>query len=309
MKFNSKKSICKKNAAVLLIAVVLTISSGSHNGITSAFWSPSQNESIRSRCNTRHSVAHLWAINGSGGADSEKLVIEFLTDHNRDALLRPTVDPSRPILVDAFAPWCGPCKLLDKVLKKSQPRYIGKVDFVRWNVNDAENTALIKSHFIQMGYTLNKLPSLILYREGEPIADFRREWCKIEPARGLNQEVTGNGPVMEKREDSKDRVDVDVLAPEVAKEIKVARHLLSPLDFKARVMTERLRVVQRTDAHIASVETQVENEKTNLDHNEVLTDCTDETECWERMAETFGWKDRTVVPATDGILLPKRIVS
>eukprot|EP00804_Cyclotella_cryptica_P020324 CCRYP_014070-RA/>CCRYP_014070-RA protein AED:0.03 eAED:0.03 QI:314/1/1/1/1/1/2/522/209 len=170
MKFNSKKSICKKNAAVLLIAVVLTISSGSHNGITSAFWSPSQNESIRSRCNTRHSVAHLWAINGSGGADSEKLVIEFLTDHNRDALLRPTVDPSRPILVDAFAPWCGPCKLLDKVLKKSQPRYIGKVDFVRWNVNDAENTALIKSHFIQMGYTLNKLPSLILYREGEPIA-------------------------------------------------------------------------------------------------------------------------------------------
>eukprot|EP00804_Cyclotella_cryptica_P001858 CCRYP_020949-RA/>CCRYP_020949-RA protein AED:0.03 eAED:0.03 QI:981/1/1/1/0/0/2/148/114 len=114
---------------------------------------------------------------------------------------------------------------------------------------------------------------------------------------------------MEKREDSKDRVDVDVLAPEVAKEIKVARHLLSPLDFKARVMTERLRVVQRTDAHIASVETQVENEKSNLDHNEVLTDCTDETECWERVAETFGWKDRTVVPATDGILLPKRIVS
>ncbi len=159
MKFDRKSSsICKKNAAVLLIAVVLTITSGSHHGITSAFWSPPQNQSLRSRCNIRNSLARLCALNGSGGADSEKLVIEFLTDHNRDALLRPSVDPSRPILVDAFAwvclsrisfndfflsahnddseltmsrPWCGPCKLLDKVLKKAQPRYIGKVDFVR----------------------------------------------------------------------------------------------------------------------------------------------------------------------------------
>jgi hypothetical protein len=103
MKFNRKSSICKKNAAAWLIAVVLTISSGSHNGVTSAFWSPSQNQSLRSRCNARYSLARLCAINGSAGSDSEKLVIDFLTDHNRDAILRPSVDPSRPILVDAFA--------------------------------------------------------------------------------------------------------------------------------------------------------------------------------------------------------------
>jgi len=334
MKLNRKSSICKKNAAVLLIAVVLTISSGSHNGITSAFWSPPQNQSIRSRFNIRNSLARLCALNGSGGADSEKLVIEFLTDHNRDALLRPSVDPSRPILVDAFAPWCGPCKLLDKVLKKAQPRYIGKVDFVRWNVNDAENTALIKSHFIEKGYTLNKLPSLILYREGEPVAvrpgfanefqlddwlelalpdvlerTFDENGVKIEPSRALNHGVTGKGPVMEKGEDAKYGLDVDGSAPEVAKETKVARHVLSPLDFKARVMTERLRIVERTIVRTDAVETQDQKETGMLDASEVPTECTDETECWERVAETFGWKDRTVVPATDGILLPKRIAS
>jgi hypothetical protein len=45
----------------------------------------------------------LFAINGSDCVDSEKLTIELLTDENRDVLLRPAVDPSRPVLVDAFA--------------------------------------------------------------------------------------------------------------------------------------------------------------------------------------------------------------
>lgn len=100
--------------------------------------------------------------------DNKNLTMELVTDTNRHTLLNPP--NSRPVLVDAFAPFCGPCKMLDKVLKKSHPRYDGKVDFCRWNVNDKENTVELKKFFIAQGYTLTKLPSLVLFREGEPIA-------------------------------------------------------------------------------------------------------------------------------------------
>lgn len=73
------------------------------------------------------------------------------------------------MLVDAFEPWCGPCKLLIKVLKELQPSYDGKVDFVRWNVDDRSNTKL-KKIFVDSGYELTKLPSLIVFRDGKPIA-------------------------------------------------------------------------------------------------------------------------------------------
>ena len=43
------------------------------------------------------------------------------------------------------------------------------MDFVRWNVDDKSNTRL-KRLFVDSGYTLTKLPSLIVFRDGKPIA-------------------------------------------------------------------------------------------------------------------------------------------
>ena len=104
-----------------------------------------------------------------------KLVIPTITDENSATLLNinpssPTNNNRRPVLVDAFAPWCGPCKLLDKVLRKVQPTYINSIDFCRWNVNDVNGTAQLRSQFINAGYELTKLPSLIIYRDGIPMA-------------------------------------------------------------------------------------------------------------------------------------------
>mmetsp|Transcript_7387 Transcript_7387/g.18319 ORF Transcript_7387/g.18319 Transcript_7387/m.18319 type:complete len:347 (-) Transcript_7387:464-1504(-) len=109
----------------------------------------------------------LFAANEEG---KTKVTIETIDDDNRHILLHPPSAPSRPVLVDAFAPWCGPCKLLDKVLRKAQPDYAGRVDFCRWNVNDKEGTKELKQMFLDSGHTLSKLPSLIVFREGEPVA-------------------------------------------------------------------------------------------------------------------------------------------
>jgi thioredoxin 1 len=114
---------------------------------------------------------------GGGGAaattttttpEKEKLVIPLVTDANSRTLLRPP--DGRPVLVDAFAPWCGPCKLLDGVLRKAQPRYSGRVDFVRWNVDDADGTRGLRDLLESGGHALSKLPSLVVFRDGAPAA-------------------------------------------------------------------------------------------------------------------------------------------
>jgi thioredoxin 1 len=130
------------------------------------------------------SIPRYAADGGGGGGDDDpppqppptttttekKLIIPLVTDANSHSLLRPATDPSRPVLVDAFAPWCGPCKLLDRVLRKSQPRYVGVVDFARWNVDDAERTIGLRGLLAGRGYALSKLPSLVVFRDGSPVA-------------------------------------------------------------------------------------------------------------------------------------------
>jgi hypothetical protein len=179
-----------------------------------------------------------------------------------------------------------------------------------------------------MGFTLNKLPSLIIYRDGKPVAvrpgfanefqlddwlettlpdvlerTFDENGMKIEPVPvGL---VNGNGPLEEASKEVKTEVVAKESTSEVTKAAGVIRNVFSPLDFKARIMTERLRVTQRTDTQTTEVEMRTE-EIELVDEDEIPTECTDEEKCWELVEETIGWQGRTVIPANSGILLPKR---
>lgn len=76
-------------AAVLIIAAIASFSSIS---MASAF--TLQSRSVK--------IADVKLFNANE-ENIEKMSIGLLTDENRDTLLRPAVDPSRPILVDAFA--------------------------------------------------------------------------------------------------------------------------------------------------------------------------------------------------------------
>jgi len=219
-----------------------------------------------------------------------------------------------------FRPWCGPCKLLDKVLKKAQPRYLGKVDFCRWNVNDKENTAEIKSHFIDAGYTLNKLPSLIIYRNGEPIAvrpgfanEFQLDdWLETSLPDVLERTFDENGlkiePDMMKHSEVKMEVEtnseeiVDKSSGEAVNDFKVTRQGYSPMDFKSIFKTERLRIIRKTD--VQTTNGVLESEEDGIDDGIV---CNDEEKCFELLEETVGWENRTVTPAKFG--LPKRIIA
>ena len=161
--------------AIAVIAIVLTTamltSTGSSTSVVLAFVAVSDTTSFSSI--SRHVKIPTTLLYATNDNDQEvKLTIAKVTDEDVKVHLNPPDD--RPVLLDLYAPHCGPCKLLDKVIQKAHANYHSKIDFVKWNVADKENTAEVKKMVFEeaavIGYKLTKLPSLIIFRRGKPIA-------------------------------------------------------------------------------------------------------------------------------------------
>ncbi len=66
-----------------------------------------------------------------------------------------------PVLVEFTAVWCGPCKMLEPIVKQLAQDWNGKVKVVKLDVDDNANLA--------MEYQVMGVPTLILFSKGEPV--------------------------------------------------------------------------------------------------------------------------------------------
>lgn len=69
---------------------------------------------------------------------------------------------SLPVLVDFWAPWCGPCKMAAPVLDELSETYAGKVEILKVNVD--ENQAMPEK------YAIMSIPTTVLFKGGKEVA-------------------------------------------------------------------------------------------------------------------------------------------
>jgi len=67
-----------------------------------------------------------------------------------------------PVLVDLWAPWCGPCRMVSPALENLARQYAGKVKLVKVNVDE--------SPAISRRFEVQGIPTLLLVRKGEVVA-------------------------------------------------------------------------------------------------------------------------------------------
>jgi thioredoxin 1 len=98
-----------------------------------------------------------WEIFTAGELKMSQEVQEF-TDANFEAEV---LTSDKPVLVDFWAEWCGPCRLLTPKIEQMAREFDGRVKFGKLDTDVNRDTA--------MKYRINAIPTVILFKDGQPV--------------------------------------------------------------------------------------------------------------------------------------------
>ena len=86
-------------------------------------------------------------------------MVADISDQNFEAEV---IKSNLPVVVDLWAPWCGPCRMVGPVVEKLAEQYQGKVKFCKLNVDENQQTAA--------KYSVMSIPTLLFFKDGQ-VAD------------------------------------------------------------------------------------------------------------------------------------------
>ena len=109
-------------------------------------------------CQTKNRVP--GAATGHPRCASCKRPLPWIADAT-DADFAQVTKTSELVLVDLWAPWCGPCRMVAPVLERLAERYAGKVKVVKVNVDDNPQVART--------FDASSIPTLVFLRDGKPV--------------------------------------------------------------------------------------------------------------------------------------------
>lgn len=80
---------------------------------------------------------------------------------NDTTFARDVLASTKPVVVDFYADWCGPCRRLSPVIEQVSSQFNGAVNFVKVNVDNSPQTA--------QKYHINSIPTVMVFQHGRPV--------------------------------------------------------------------------------------------------------------------------------------------
>ncbi len=81
---------------------------------------------------------------------------QALTDSNFNEVVE---QAQMPVVVDFWATWCGPCRMISPIIDKMAEKYEGKVNVVKCNVDESTD--------IPMKFGIRNIPTILFFKNGE----------------------------------------------------------------------------------------------------------------------------------------------
>jgi len=100
------------------------------------------------------------SASGKPQCASCKSALPWIVDAT-DQSMASALDTKQLVLIDLWAPWCGPCKMVAPVLEQLAAKYAGRIKVVKVNVDDNPQTA--------QTYDARSIPTLVFAQDGKSV--------------------------------------------------------------------------------------------------------------------------------------------